>query len=292
MVVSVTGARGYLGGWVVQSLRRLGHTVIELPGRTDEGWEKSVAVSESLIHLAWYSSAGNGNRQIHEDCVDRTAKILSVAKRHRVRVVFTSTASVYGNCHNITTPMTEEDYIHPNCTYTVAKSFAEVLVRDVPDWVTFRMGSLMGIGRTRTKTDLVVNHFAQTAYSGGVIECYGPECWKPVIHVRDAAAIIAAAADPESGFRGLYNLSSVCSSARTIAGLVNLQTGAEVLYKESTGGPTRSVRVDSTKVWTRVRESNGGKRPPKSIPESILEFNGRKPQPEDRNTPWTVSPSR
>lgn len=284
LTVAVTGARGYLGGWTCYYLRNFGHTVVELPGRSTKGWEYAAEHADTVIHLAWYSSAGNGNKQLQEDCVERTAKLLHTAKHNGTRVVFASTASVYGNCHD-DPPRTEEDRIYPNCSYTIAKAFAEVLVRDVQDWVTFRMGSLMGTGLTRTRTDLVVNHFAQTAYLGGVIECQGPENWKPVVHVRDAALIIAASADPGIGMQGMYNLVSACPNARTIAVLANLQTGAEVTYTNSPPGPVRSVRVDNRKLLA-VAEKNNRYTEWRGVPTAIREFQDRSPTDWDRNTPW------
>lgn len=283
MTVAVTGARGYLGGWVVEFLRtRTRWNVMELPGRTSDGWLSCASVADAVIHLAWYSSAGDKYAILHRECLERTRHLLDIVRQRDIPFVFASTASVYGEHDG--DPKSERDSANPNCEYSRMKLRAETLVKGALDGrgVILRFGSLMGVGKTRTKTDIVVNAFAQDAYWDQQVTCWGPNDYKPVIHVRDAAKIVFAAMNPKIGMCGTYNVALSCPRAADIAETVHLQTGAGIRYVERPDGAIRrSCRVDCTKLHNALRGIRY-----REISDAIREFDGRIPLPEDRNEPW------
>jgi hypothetical protein len=139
----------------------------------------------------------------------------------------------------------------------------------------------MGLGVSRTRTDLVVNAFAQEAYRWGAFEVWNPQAWKPVIHVQDAAATVSLAS--AEGWTGTINVASRCLRERDIAELVRLQTGAGWTSPPGkSSGPTRSTRVSCAKLETML----AGHPRWREVPEAVAEFAGRTPTPEDRIHPW------
>lgn len=270
MNVLITGGNGYLGGWLFKELDDAGHTVYSVGSQRIDTWFQAMDTMETVdcvVHLAWYSKAGEGAKDIHADCLERTRE-LAIRVKHRYsncRIVFASTASVYGPCDGIPS---EEHSLNPNCDYTMGKVYGEYLLNEIlgeSRVSILRFGSLMGRGRTRDKTDLVVNAFASDAYALGEIECWSPGAFKPIIHVRDAAWVTRKAV--EDRWSGIVNVVSQCPTAGAIARLVQLQTGCRVSHIERPG-PDRSNQVSSRKLGELVR------RRWVEIPETVKEFRG------------------
>lgn len=289
MNVMLTGSRGYLGSHVFSALRKAGHNIVGMSGRNDADWGDMAMDDkiDTVIHLGWYSSAGDAHPMIHQLCMEQTHRlvqsVVSAEKRNPVRkptpwFVFASTASVYGSSDEKV--FTEHDKPVGSCAYTRRKCEAErYIVAQLP-WrhTILRFGSLMGKGILRTKTDVVVNALASEAYTMGKCRVWRPDDWKPVLHVRDAAMVVRLVA--EKNWRGVFNAASGCYRARDIAKMVELQTGCEVETVEG-DSPRRSCRVDCSRLVERM----GGHRT-REVPEAIHEFEGFVPSSQDKNTPW------
>lgn len=292
MTVLVTGAFGYLGGWVCQLLRGNGHQTVELGSRIPELWHVAVEARpfDAVVHLAWYSSAGDGQPELQQRCLDDTRKLVrrvsEIPLVGQPKFVFPSTLSVYGE--NGLRVCRETDWTSPQCAYTRAKATAEWAVQCLlpEDSTIFRFGSLMGRGAPggRTKTDLVVNAAASEAYYRGYCEVWSPEAYKPVIHVRDAAELVVRAVE-EDGWGGVWN---ACDSGRWTAGWIADEAariaGAEVrVVGDANGSARRSCVADTTKLCGMLAEVP---LPFRTVGQAIREFADYVPTPADRNTPW------
>src|ERR1700733_3231068 len=88
--VLVTGANGYLGGWTQKLLTERGHTLYPFnsheqalnyanPSMT---LTDAVKVADVVIHLAWYSSAGDEHRETHHQCLSATNRLLREVVHH------------------------------------------------------------------------------------------------------------------------------------------------------------------------------------------------------------------
>lgn len=269
MNVLLTGANGYLGQHTSIQLQQAGHFV--LPTNHDPNdWEEHLnsRAIDVVVHLSWLAKAGNGDPAGQRNSLRNTKRLLSAVDDQECRIIFASTASVYGPSEAM---KKETDSLNPNCCYTRAKRLAEKwLAHSLPqeDVTVLRFGSLMGRGMTKTRTDLVVNAFAQLGHSGRIVEVWNPEAWKPIIHVKDAAGIIREAV--EGRWEGVYNVASQCQQERLIANLVRLQTGCEVRLKKGDG--QRSCRLDCVKLAQKLLAKG---MPPviwRSIPEAVREF--------------------
>lgn len=291
MNVLVTGSTGFLGGWVVQALADKGCGVIGTRARKPDEWRTGMGCAgiEAVVHLAWYSSAGDGEPELQQRCLDDTRRLMRMfadAKPPRPRFIFASTASVYGG-NGLPAPR-ETDWTSPQCAYTRAKATAEWSAQCIlPDNHTiFRFGSLMGRGAPgcRTKTDLVVNAFAADAYVRGVVEVWAHAAVKPVLHVRDAAELIARACT-EDGWHGVWNAhDGERRTAGQIAERVCELAGATVReVPDANGAAARGHSAPDTAKLRGNLESWWAFR---KLEMAVREFAGYVPQPGDRNTPW------
>ncbi len=294
--IVLTGATGYLGSWVRRALLAQGCTVLclgsrdMLKGLNTQQWFLKRA--GAVVHLAWYSSAGDKHPHIQDRCLQDTETLVDMVTQESspdCKFIFASTASVYGSrfgdrelCEDVT-PV-------PDCVYTNAKALAELRTRSAfPErHVVLRMGSLMGLGAPnfRTKTELVVNGLAVDGWRKREITYWHASAWKPVLHVQDAAEIIALLALSKGDrYVGTFNAAEGCYRAKDLAERAKELTGAEVVREvaPSEWAGYRSVRVDST----RLRQALPA-RSFRSVDDAVLSLRDYVPAPEDLNTPWAI----
>ena len=261
MWVRVTGASGYLGGWAIREMERRGHNVYswDFPG------------ARTVVHLGWLAKPGDGQAVLQQRCVDDTSRLVDWCIQRGVRLVFASTASVYGLRGEDEPPCREDANLFPNCDYTRAKAAAEGLVGRMGELgCVLRLGSLMGVGVEggRTRTDLVVNAFASAAAEGSVIEVWNPSSWKPVVHVRDAAEVIARAV--EERWTGVVNVASVNMRARDIAWKVSVRHTSTIVWKNDSPNGNRSCRVDCSELRRRMPDYQW-----RTVEDAVAEFVGQ-----------------
>lgn len=293
MNVLITGANGYLGGWVVYELMRDGHRIVceDSHGRvvslapvlSPTAFEISDEPADVVIHLGWYARAGNGERTVQAECLRRTGELLSRVKGNPF-IVFASSAAVYGNGgHHL---FSECDLCLPTCAYGVNKLLAEDLIaRGSYRSVVFRFGALMGKGLTRTKTDTCVNAFAIGGYRDKRVVVWNPESWKPVLHVRDAADLIRMAVRDMwkgTGHQLILNVAHESCKARYLAETVLSITGGEIV-EDGDRGDVRSCRLDCTRLneylpdWWEFSRNVG---------DTIKEFKGYEMREGDKSRGW------
>ncbi len=134
-------------------------------------------------------------KSINLDCVPA---LLEAARRSGVRrFIFISTCSNYGvvNAGDIAN---EGSRLSPLSLYAETKIDAERLVRDANTLgftcVVLRLATLFGES-PRMRMDLLVHEYVREALVHRRIGIYGPDSWRPIVHVQDAARAILQIAD-------------------------------------------------------------------------------------------------
>ncbi len=288
MNILVTGANGYLGGGLVPTLEAQNHRVNKLDGhgRVWGVMQFPPEQTQVVVHLAWYSRVGNGEKEIQEACYLRTRSLIQSAARYRPYFILASSAAVYGDGKG---PCKETTRVNPNCHYSHYKALAEVelgkamRVAGFPA-MGFRFGSLMGRGVTRTKQELVVNAFALDGYRKKRVEVWNPDCYKPVLHVEDAVSLIALAIRHQ--WKGTVNAAYGSFRAGEIAECVGKLTGAEVKEVETPSiAPAKSCILDCTRL-SRLLSKSAPFGPFKTVDATVKEFEDYKDSPDDVTRPW------
>ena len=140
--VLVTGGAGFIGTHLCQRLHDSGHHVISLDSYQtgDRTWNVIQADIrddlqfegiEVVVHLAAQisvpASIDNPDETLSVN-VDGTASIISMAEKSGVkRIIFASSAAVYGDCEEI--PIIENTPLMPQSPYAVSKIVGEQLIK-------------------------------------------------------------------------------------------------------------------------------------------------------------------
>lgn len=216
MRILITGGAGYIGDAAVKTLLERGHVVTILDNlmyggaymrkhknlrfiradiRNKQVVYDQIIMHDSVLHLA--AIVGDGACAVNPDVTadvnfKATKYIADLCRQLNKTLVFASTCSVYGSNPEF---LTEDSETSPLSIYAGTKLEAETFVRLVPKHYIFRLGTLFGLGgeHSRLRCDLVANILTFKACAGEKLTVFGGEQWRPLLHVRDAGAIMATA---------------------------------------------------------------------------------------------------
>jgi nucleoside-diphosphate-sugar epimerase len=184
---------------------------------------------------------------------EATARLAATCVEAGVRrLVFASSCSVYGAGGSAA--VDEASALNPVSLYAQTRVESERILDAYAqrlDTVTLRLATVFGLS-PRMRLDLLVNTFAAQAYFRRMIRVFGGTQWRPNLHVQDAAAAFAAAADaPAALVRGQrFNVGDdrANHTVREIAELVaSVLPGTEVRV-EPEAVDARDYRVTFAKI--------------------------------------------
>lgn len=214
-----------------------------------------------IVHLA--AIVGDGACQALPELTVQTnevfvKRLVSYLERRKpdVRLIFASTASVYGEADAI---VNEESPTRPLSLYAGTKLAAEhaILDSNLSNTIVFRLGTVFGLSSSygRIRADLVVNILTFKACQGQPLTVFGGEQWRPLIHVMDVGLIFAKSAFTE--YTGVFLLSNGNFTVRQVADAVIKEIpGSEVTYIESKFEDLRNYRVDNTRALLHHMHAN------------------------------------
>ena len=245
--IVVTGAAGYIGGQISLMLKDAGHRVVgidrrEPPKNLSGVFDRfvhddfasvvgfSALIQEqptAIIHCAATSLVGPSMvnpDEYYDNNVVKTLKMLDIVTQAipRTRVIFSSSASVYGN--PIMNPCDEVDPREPISPYGESKLMIEMVLASYHraynlDYVAFRYFNACGAdpqgrhGEAPNGTHLIAR-ILESIRDNKVFELYGNDyptpdgtCVRDYVHVEDIARAHLLALDSKIP-SGVYNLGS------------------------------------------------------------------------------------
>jgi nucleoside-diphosphate-sugar epimerase len=216
------GGESLLGFWGFPAFRLIPGDV-----REPEILKDAMRGADAVVHLA--AIVGEPTCAIDEDEAwsvnyGGTEATLAAARDcHIPRFIFISTCSNYG----ISDPgqIADENFpLQPLSQYARSKIEAERHVLDRAEDVcatVLRLGTMCGLS-PRMRFDLLVSDLARAAVLGDPICVFSPEAWRPFLHVRDAARVIAhCLGHPEAQVHGkLFNVVGENYQKKALADLV------------------------------------------------------------------------
>ncbi len=154
-----------VGRGIVTRLLSQGHDVIGLARRQPESWptaasfrqadirdaaavQRAIAGVDVVAHCAWAVEHGRNDRTSREINICGSANVADAVAQHGVRrVVFASSAHVYGTYQTQPVPLTEADRLEPGLAEGRHKVRAEqLLAASGAEWVAIRSAVMLGRG--------------------------------------------------------------------------------------------------------------------------------------------------
>jgi nucleoside-diphosphate-sugar epimerase len=282
--VLVIGGAGYVGSALVEKLLNSGFrvsvldamhfgdqplscvaghpnlTLIRQDFRHIEALTRAMSGVGSVIHLGGLvgDPACAVDPELTVDVnVTATKLVGEIAKARGVRrFIFASSCSVYGSCDEI---VDENSRFNPQSLYARSKVASEVVLRSLncSDFAVtcLRFATIYGISG-RTRFDLVVNLLCAKAVREGVITVFGPDQWRPFVHVDDVArAIMVTLRAPIEQVAGeAFNVGSDVQNHTlgNVAELIKNQVPQARIASDVDTVDRRNYRVSFAKISTKL----------------------------------------
>ena len=229
--------------------------------------------TDAVVHFAAHSAVGESMREpelYFSNNVGGTASLLEAMARAGVRrLVFSSTAAVYGDPEKV--PIPEEARILPVNPYGESKAIVEKILRELDHYRGLRAVALRyfnasgaepdaGLGEAHDPETHLIPLLFRAVVTGEPIQIFGDDyatpdgtCVRDYIHVSDLAAAHLAALDHLIGGGASASFNVGTGKGQTVMEVlraVEQVTGRRVPYKiapRRDGDPTELV-ADSTKL--------------------------------------------
>lgn len=297
--ILVTGGAGYIGSVLTKKLADKGYKVrvvdslifgkdgiadlvtknhVELITgdiRNDEILKKALTDIDCVIHLAAIvgeplcNKIPEAARQINELA---TTKLVTMSKKEGVnRFIYASTCSNYGSSSDM---VDETSQVNSLSLYSETKVHSESLILDSKDSVfepcILRFATAFGLS-PRMRFDLLLQEFIRDAFVNKKIVVFGPDYWRPLVHVIDIAnSCILAVESSSSKISGeIYNVGGNDQNYKKIdlAEMVKENiSGTEIVVQELRKDP-RNYRVSFDKIRTKLNFHIE-----KTVPDGIAEI--------------------
>lgn len=200
MQIWLTGASGFLGRAVSREAAQYGHDIATLTRRPDnQGWVDPIPKDATCIHLAADNIITQTNDNVDSIAVQSQALVDGLLGSDVRRIVFASSAAVYGDRDE--RPHSETDPTRPRGDYAKAKVAVERLLALAGGHAWARIANVYGPGMS-TK-NVFSDCFAQLD-GDGPIKVRDPNAVRDYIHVSDVArGLLALALSPHIGAMNL-----------------------------------------------------------------------------------------
>lgn len=281
--VLVTGGAGYIGSVLTARLVELGYRVkvldslifgldgiskyvsdkkIELVAddlRKPNVLEQTIRDIDCVIHLAAIvgeplcNKIPEAARQINEHA---TQSLLELSKKSVKRFVFGSTCSNYGSSADM---VNEETPVHSLSLYSETKvnSESRILSSKSNDFepCVLRFATAFGLS-PRMRFDLLLQEFIRDAIVNGRISIFGPQYWRPLVHVQDIANACISAIEADSKLMSgqIYNVGDNSQNYTKIAlaeAVKEHLPQTEIEIQESKKDP-RNYKVSFDKIQSKL----------------------------------------
>lgn len=282
--ILVTGGAGYIGSVLTNKLVEHGYNVrvidslifgkagisklvsnkaielIEDDIRNDNVLEKAVKNVDCVIHLAAIvgeplcNKVPKAARQINEEA---TKKLANYSKEAGVsRFIYASTCSNYGSASET---VDESTPVSSLSLYSETKVRSELFILKLknPDFepCVLRFATAFGIS-PRMRFDLLLQEFIRDAFIDNKIIVFGPNYWRPLVHVDDISnsCLLAIEKSLELISGEIYNVGDNEQNYKKIdlAKLVQEHIpSTEIVIQESKKDP-RNYKVSFDKIKNRL----------------------------------------
>ncbi|MES2225200.1 MAG: NAD-dependent epimerase/dehydratase family protein [Patescibacteria group bacterium] len=237
----VTGGEGFIGGRIA---RATGATLYDLKSAKDildtQELLQACGDVDGIFHCAAKISVPESFREpeeYHLHNVQGTASVTRAAKARNAKVVFSSSAAVYGESD---TPVRETDALHPMSPYAQNKKDGEALLKEsgIP-YAVLRYFNVYGPGQSAAYAG-VITMFIHSALRNEDLVIYGDGTQvRDFVYVDDVVAANIRAMESEGISGETFNIGSgtMTSIGQLAEEIIRLTgSGSRITYKSAREG--------------------------------------------------------
>tara|TARA_B110000467_G_C18274101_1_gene454296 strand:+ start:451 stop:1347 length:897 start_codon:yes stop_codon:yes gene_type:complete len=270
----VTGGAGFIGNNIVKLLIKKGHNVdvidnlhtgkkenlkevsdeinfYKIDIRNKEKLEKIVKNCDGVFHQAALTSVPESfekAKEYHDVNVIGTKNIFDIAKKEKVRVIYASSSSIYGNVMNI--PIKENTHRKPINPYGQTKLDDEFLAdefsKDGLLVIGLRYFNVYGVGQTGTYAGVITKFLEKIKEKKPlIVNCDGSQV-RDFIHVRDIARANVVAMENKIK-KGFFNIGTgIPTSINDLAKIMISLSGQklEIIHGTELKGDIKNSQAD------------------------------------------------
>jgi len=234
--VFVIGGAVYLGSALVTYLQQtpaasvvrvtrqprrgeVGGPCLNVDLQSEDGWREIVSRADVIFHLAGNTSVGDAARHPADSLRSTVLPLVHLTTaagrvRRRPRVVFASTATVYGLTDRL--PVSEDADPCPVTTYDLHKLWAEQHLalasrQGLLDAVSLRLANVYGPSTVQVAASDrgVLNRMARLALRGEDLSLYGGgQCLRDYVYIDDVVQAFATVGQDPLVNIGVFNVAS------------------------------------------------------------------------------------
>lgn len=284
MKIAVTGGAGYIGSTLIKYLLEKGFDVTSVDNlsignynylekienknlqlfigdiRDKKCLEKTFENVDAIAHLAAIPGLDLCNEKPEEAIstnIYGTYQILEVAKEKELKVVFCSSAAVYGVPKKM--PVKENDRLRPVNLYGVTKLAGEKILESYSDnfnleTISLRFGNVYGVGLF-SNWDTVIPKFVNQALIGKPLTIFGDGYnSRDFIHVEDICQAIFLALTKKISGNEIFNVGNETCTINSIANIIQEEVTevngkkTEITYLKPRESETKEFSYDLTKI--------------------------------------------
>ena len=239
MKVLLVGSEGYIGSYIKHSLSskyefEYCDWLYESNTKDFRLLSKEyISKFDSLILLAGHSSVkmceNNRSSSFKNNVVNFVDLLDKISK---TKLIYASSASVYGNTKNKTV-YEEYDTYSPTNYYDISKQIIDLYSsKSDVEYYGLRFGTVNGWS-PRVRKDIMINAMVNNSIINGKINLYANKINRAILGIKDLSDSIDKILQCNSDKRGIYNLASFNKTAGEIAYEVADLMGVEVVETQS-----------------------------------------------------------
>jgi UDP-glucuronate 4-epimerase len=169
--------------------------------------------------------------------INLLSKIESIKEHKRIKFVYASSSSVYGNVSN---EIHSEDSLlfkpinNYDCTKYIIDNYAQL---SSVEYYGLRFGTINGFSPI-LRTDIMINSMLSNGFANGYIKLFLKEIFRPILGIQDLYKGIISIIEESEDKRGIYNMASFNMSAGEIANEVSRITGIPIIEEINPNNPS------------------------------------------------------
>jgi len=243
MSILVIGGNGYIGSRLVPHLRNHNHEV-EVYGNRSNDYNKLtiefLKPFKIIILLAGHSSVQMCGGDIKSPWHNNVRNFINLVEKTSkdTKIIYASSASVYGNSLDVSTEdkMSLDILNNYDLTKITLDIAAQKYLAQGRQLLGLRFGTVNG-GSPVIRRDLMINMMVYNALNEGKITVANKHINRSILSIDDLVRAVERIVQSNHNFiSGMYNLASFTATVDEISNYVSKKLGIEIIDKGNTAG--------------------------------------------------------